>query len=135
MQFLTDILTPNDIPFIKRLIAIQVVEITQEKNKKTKELEEIKKVYGEAVVCLQDLFEHGRTDELGYNLFEEGKNTKSALKGNMMIRNCSLRKFYTFLDLHFQNNLNIVPIVAVDFSLANLTFDENMLCLHSLKPG
>jgi len=31
--------------------------------------------------------------------------------------------------------LNIVPIVAIDYSLANLTFDENNLCLHSLKPG
>jgi hypothetical protein len=39
------------------------------------------------------------------------------------------------MDLHIKNELNIVPVVAVDFSLANLTFDENMLCLHSLKPG
>jgi len=31
--------------------------------------------------------------------------------------------------------LNIVPIVAIDYSLANLTFDENCYCLHTLKPG
>ena len=39
------------------------------------------------------------------------------------------------MDLHVKNGLNIVPVVAVDFSLANLTFDENCYCLHTLKPG
>jgi len=34
-----------------------------------------------------------------------------------------------------RNGLNLVPIVAVDFSLANLTFDENCYCIHTLKPG
>jgi hypothetical protein len=28
-----------------------------------------------------------------------------------------------------------VPVIAVDFSLANLTFDESCYCLHSLKEG
>jgi hypothetical protein len=28
-----------------------------------------------------------------------------------------------------------VPIIAVDYSLANLTFDESCYCLHSLKSG
>lgn len=33
-----------------------------------------------------------------------------------------------------KNNLNIVPIIGVDFSLANLnTFDVNPYCLHTLK--
>ena len=34
-----------------------------------------------------------------------------------------------------RNSLNLVPIVAVDYSLANLTFNESCYCLHSLKPG
>jgi hypothetical protein len=51
------------------------------------------------------------------------------------MKNCSVRNFCTFLDLHVRNNINIVPIIAVDYSLANLTFDENCYCLHSLKPG
>ena len=49
------------------------------------------------------------------------------------MKNCSLRNFYTFLDLHVKNGLNLVPIVAVDFSLANLTFDESCYCIHTLK--
>ena len=53
----------------------------------------------------------------------------------MTLRNCSLRNFYTFLDLHVKNGLNLVPIVAVDYSLANLTFDESCYCIHTLKQG
>lgn len=28
-----------------------------------------------------------------------------------------------------------MPVVAVDFSLANLTFDQNQFCIHTLKDG
>lgn len=31
--------------------------------------------------------------------------------------------------------MKLVPVIAVDYSLANLTFDENCYCLHSLKQG
>lgn len=65
------------------------------------------------------------------NLLDE----KGRIKGQMFLKNCSLRNFYTFLDLHIKNGLNLVPIIAVDFSLANLTFDENCYCIHTLKPG
>jgi Copine len=34
-----------------------------------------------------------------------------------------------------KNGLNLVPVIAVDYSLANLTFDESCYCLHSLKLG
>lgn len=62
-------------------------------------------------------------------------DSKGKNKGYVKIKNCTVRNFYTFLDLHIRNNLNIVPIIAVDYSLANLTFDERGYCLHSLKPG
>jgi hypothetical protein len=39
------------------------------------------------------------------------------------------------LELSVKNKLNLVPVVAVDYSLANLTFDENCYCLHTLKAG
>ena len=78
---------------------------------------------------------YAQKQEIGYNLFEEGKKAKSSKRGILMVRNCSLRKYYSFLDLHVKNGLNLVPVIAVDFSLANLTFDESCYCLHSLKPG
>jgi hypothetical protein len=41
---------------------------------------------------------------------------------------------FTFLDFIVHKQLSIVPIVAVDFSLANLTFDDRK-CIHTLKKG
>ena len=87
------------------------------------------------MVLLKDLITHGMQGELGYTLFEEGKKSKSSARGTLVVGRCQLRKFYTFMDLHFKNGLNIVPVIAIDYSLANLTFDESNLCLHSLKPG
>ncbi len=67
------------------------------------------------------MFEKARTQHINENLLDE----KNKVKGIIELKNCSLRNFHTFLDLHLKNGLNLVPIVAVDYSLANLTFDEN----------
>lgn len=77
------------------------------------------------------MFEKGRSCGFSLNLTDE----KEKAKGELEFRHCSLRNFHTFLDLHIKNGLNLVPIIAVDFSLANLTFDENQYCIHTLKPG
>ena len=66
-------------------------------------------------------------------LFVLGDNQK--YKGKMEIMQCSARRFFTFFDLILSHKLNIVPVIGVDFSLANLTFDENQYCLHTLKQG
>ena len=34
-----------------------------------------------------------------------------------------------------KKSINIVPIIGIDFSFANLTFDENQYCNHTLKIG
>lgn len=63
------------------------------------------------------------------------KDEKGKKNGLIALSNCSLRNYYTFFDLVIKNDLNIVPIIAVDFSLANLTFEEGQLCIHSQKDG
>lgn len=80
---------------------------------------------------MKDIFKSESDTKTVVNLFDD----KKKLKGRLSFSNCSLRNFYTFLDLHVRNNLNLIPVIAVDFSLANLTFDESCYCLHSLKPG
>jgi hypothetical protein len=52
-------------------------------------------------------------------------DNKKRVKGKFYLQNFSLKSHYSFVDLYITNSLNIVPIVAVDFSLANLTFDES----------
>ena len=73
-------------------------------------------MFGEAVVSLKDMVKLAGNQEITYNLYEEGKKSKSSKRGILMVRNCTLRKFYSFLDLHVKNGLNIVPVIAVDFS-------------------
>lgn len=80
---------------------------------------------------MKDILEKARTTSLSYDVRCE----KDKQQGVLELKHCSLRKFHTFLDLHIKNGLNLVPIVAVDFSLANLTFDENQYCIHTLKQG
>jgi hypothetical protein len=66
------------------------------------------------------LVEKARTKVESFNILHEGR-----MRGEIHFRNASLRNFHTFIDLHVKNGLNVVPIIGVDFSLANLTFDEN----------
>jgi len=52
-------------------------------------------------------------------------NAKNEHLGKLEMSRFSVRRCYTFFDLVLRNSLNIVPIVGVDFSLANLTFDQS----------
>jgi hypothetical protein len=54
--------------------------------------------------------------------------------GKMEIANFSARRYFTFFDLIFKNQLNLVPIIGIDFSMANLTMTDASV-LHTLKPG
>ena len=49
---------------------------------------------------------------------------KNRYKGKFEVGSCTARRYYTFFDLVFRNQLNIVPIIGVDFSMANLTFND-----------
>ena len=60
---------------------------------------------------------------------------KGKVKAKLYINNFSIRQHYSFMDLYIKNSINIVPVMAVDFSLANLTFDEEQYCTHTLKDG
>jgi hypothetical protein len=52
----------------------------------------------------------------------------------MEIANFSARRYFTFFDLIFKNQLNLVPIIGIDFSMANLIMTDASV-LHTLKPG
>lgn len=61
------------------------------------------------------------------------QDEKNRVKAKLYLSNFTIKTHYSFLDLYFKNKLNIVQIVGVDFSLANLTFDETNKCIHTLK--
>lgn len=58
---------------------------------------------------------------------------KDRVKGKLYIQNFTIRSHYSFMDLYIKNSINIVPVIAIDFSMANLTFDDKMYCSHTLK--
>jgi len=69
---------------------------------------------------LLEVLENAKTQILYQNVDGAGKG-----KGKLQFSNCSLRNSYSFFDLTIKNDINLIPVVAVDFSLANLTFDES----------
>jgi Zn-dependent M28 family amino/carboxypeptidase len=54
--------------------------------------------------------------------------------GKMDVSQFTVRRYFTFLDMVHKNHLNVVPIIGIDFSMANLTMDDASI-LHTLKPG
>lgn len=89
----------------------------------------VSKQFGRTQFCLGDCLKKGATGKIG--LFMLGE--KNDRKGTFEITQCTARRFYTFLDLQLRNQLNIVPIVGIDFSLANLTFDGVRPLIHTLN--
>jgi hypothetical protein len=68
-----------------------------------------------------------------YMLYLEDEKKK--VKAKLFMENFSIRQHYSFMDLYIKKSINIVPVMAVDFSLANLTFDAGQYCTHTLKDG
>ena len=63
------------------------------------------------------------------------QDDKKRVKAKLYIQSFTIKSHYSFIDLYMKKSINIVPIIGIDFSLANLTFDENQYCNHTLKPG
>lgn len=61
-------------------------------------------------------------------------DSKKRAAGKLFIQNFSVNSHYSFIDLYIKKSLNIVPIIAVDFSLANLDC-ETQTIFHTLKEG
>ena len=95
-----------------------VIEILETDKKDAKKV----KIVGKTQFLLRDAL--SKSDE------SKGKVTlfildeKNRYKGKFEVSSCTARRYYTFFDLVFRNQLNIVPIIGVDFSMANLTFND-----------
>lgn len=105
---------------------IEIIEVDKKDPKKVK-------VVGKTQFLLRDALKN--EDEKGRKMTLFILDEKNRYKGKFEVGNCSARRYYTFFDLVFRNQLNIVPIIGVDFSMANLTFNDQQFCIHTLKPG
>ena len=102
------------------------MEVDQKQPQKTKSV-------GKTQFLLRDALSRatGSAGKIRLFLLDE----KNKFKGTAEVSQFSARRFYTFFDLVFRNQLNIVPIIGVDFSMANLTMNDLSFCIHTLKPG
>jgi len=80
---------------------------------------------------IKDALAHGGTN-IGISIPMQDLENKPM--GTMCVSLFTARRYYTFFDLLFKNQLNIVPIIGMDFSMANLKMEDASV-LHSLKPG
>lgn len=109
-EFTSD-LSMSVTPVHYKTFLLEILEIDPKKPDKSKN-------FGRTQFVLGDCLKLGQTGKI-YLFIINDKNQKI---GNFEITNCSARRFYTFFDLQLRNQLNIVPIIGIDFSLANLTF-------------
>lgn len=114
----------SDTPVNMKNFLLELLEMDPKNDKKSTR-------FGRTQFCLGDCLKKGATGKIG--LFMLGE--KNDRKGTFEITQCSARRFYTFFDLKLRNQLNIVPIIGIDFSLANLTFEQGRPLIHTLKAG
>ena len=82
---------------------------------------------------MRDALKKGNTGKMSLFILDE----KNRYHGKIEISQCSARRYYSFFDLQLRCQLNIVPILAVDFSIGNIVETSDGLpgCLHSRKGG
>jgi hypothetical protein len=95
-----------------------VIEILETDKKDAKKV----KIVGKTQFLLRDALAKSDDSKGKVTLFI--LDEKNRYKGKFEVGNCTARRYYTFFDLVFRNQLNIVPIIGVDFSMANLTFND-----------
>ena len=105
---------------------LEVVEIDPKYPKK-------QKFIGKTQFLMRDALKKGNTGRMSLFLLDE----KNRYQGKIDISQCSARRHYSFFDLQLRCQLNIVPILAVDYSIGNIVETEEGLpgCLHSRKGG
>ena len=124
-EFMSD-QTRSRVPVPMKSFVLEVMESDPKNPKKTKLL-------GKTQFLMRDALNKGSTGRMSLFLLDE----KNRYLGKIEISQCSARRFYSFFDLQLRCQLNLVPILAVDFSIGNIVENEDGLpgCLHSRKAG
>ena len=80
---------------------------------------------------MRELIDLGVGDSMQINCLNTKKN-KSI--GTIYIQDSTIKPIFSFLDFKIHRKINIIPVLAIDFSLSNLTFDDKK-CIHTTKAG
>ena len=111
------------------MISTKVIEIEAQEVAFTKKGETFKPFATERV-RVKDLISMLDGETMNLNM----KNKSRKTMANLVISEALIQPSFSFIDYKIHRGLNIIPIVAIDYSLSNLTFDDQK-CIHSLKKG
>jgi hypothetical protein len=78
-----------------------------------------------------DGIKYARNSSLNVYLSDEYKKPKAVLN----IKNFTITTYHTFCDIYTKHSLNIVPVIAIDFSLSNVDIESNNYNYHALVDG
>lgn len=84
---------------------------------------------GKASISILDAIMYAKNSVYMVFAYDE----RGKVRFRLYLKNFSIKQHYTFMDLYIKNSINIVPIIGVDFSLANLTFDDAQHCIHTMR--
>lgn len=123
IEFTTDLFKESNSQLAQKTLVFELYERVESKKGS------VEKLVARTHFLLRDAFTKGRKGKLQLLLLTE----KKSVLGSLELTNFTARRFYTFFDQIFRSKLNIVPVIGIDFSLANLTLDDQTFCLHSVK--
>lgn len=115
--------------FENPMLAMVMLEFELKRIKYNKKQKESSKVLGSESVKLKSIIEVCENGQLQLNIMKK----KKELRGSLAISHSSLQPIFSFLDYKINLNLNVIPVIAIDYSLSNLTFDAKKQLIHSLK--
>lgn len=125
-EFMTSLFTFDKVEPGLKTVSIEYLHYKDPKD------EENFTVVGQSRFLIKDAIQKGSSKEGGKFYIQNTERSKYI--GSTKISLFNTRRFYSFFDLIFKNQLNIVPIIGMDFSMANLKMDDASV-LHTLKPG
>lgn len=118
LDFTSDLVSDGNQALTTKTILLEVLTSTH-------------KQIGSCQFALKDAFQRANQGKMQLFLLD----SKHKLKGTLHVTLFQATSVCSFFDLVFRSRLNIVPVVGVDFSMANLTMNDDSFCNHSLKNG
>ena len=109
------------INLLDKVLVLEVHETFFETKKKGEEQVQKERFYCRTKLNLIDGLKFAKDSAYMLYLTDD----KKKIKGKLYLDKFSIKSHNSFMDLYMKHSINIVPVIGVDFSLANLTLDES----------
>lgn len=115
--------------FDNKVLRSIVLEFELKRVKYNKKQKESIKILGQETAKLRAIMDLTDAGQLQLNILKH----KKKLRGTLNIGNTTIQPIFSFLDYKIYLDINVIPVIAIDYSLSNLTFDTKKELIHTLK--